>query len=75
MPLAASEQVEVRRGRNVGTRLEDGDRDISAFLTDLQSWAEHNPVRADADHEHRVALRGGRTVPQDAGALEVCDES
>ncbi|MGW7381703.1 hypothetical protein [Streptomyces sp. NPDC054794] len=64
----------VRRGRNVGTRLEDGDRDISVFFTDLPSRAEHNPVRIEADSEHKVALRGGRTVREDASALEVCDE-
>ncbi|MEU2752138.1 hypothetical protein ABZ613_38700 [Streptomyces collinus] len=73
-PLAAKVQVEVRPGRNVGTRLEDGDWDIGIFLTDLPSRAEHNPVRTEADPEHRVALRGRRTVPEDASALEVCDE-
>ncbi|OIK04737.1 hypothetical protein [Streptomyces monashensis] len=63
-----------RRGRNVGTRLEDGDWATSVFFTELPSRAEHNPVRTEADPEHRVALRGGRTVPGDASALEVCDE-
>lgn len=72
--LAAKEQAEVRRGRNGGTRLEDGDWDLSVFSTDLPSRADHSPVRAEADHEHDVALRGGRTVPEDAGALGVCDE-
>ncbi|MGW3150134.1 hypothetical protein ACWDG1_36785 [Streptomyces sp. NPDC001177] len=33
----------VRRGRNVGTRLEDGDWDICVFFTDLPSRAEHKP--------------------------------
>ncbi|MGX5207563.1 hypothetical protein ACWKT3_02490 [Streptomyces violaceus] len=64
----------VRRGRNAGTRLEDGDWDTGVFLTDLPSRAEHNPVRTEVDPEHRVALRGGRTVPEDASAMEVCDE-
>lgn len=64
----------VRRGRNVGTRREDGDGDIGVFLTDLPSRVEHNPLRIEADPEHRVALRGGRTVPEDASALEVWDE-
>lgn len=64
----------VRRGRKASTRLEDGDWDISVFLTDLPSRAERNPVRTEADTEPRVALRGGRAVPEDAGALEVCDE-
>lgn len=45
----------VRRGRSVGTRLEDGDWDIGVFLTDLPSLAEHDPVRTEADPEHRVA--------------------
>lgn len=45
----------VRRGRSVGTRLEDGDWDIGVFLTDLPSLAEHDPVRTEAAPEHRVA--------------------
>ncbi|MEU9781695.1 hypothetical protein AB0H92_12085 [Streptomyces phaeochromogenes] len=45
-----------RRGRNVDTRLEVRDWDIGVFLTDLPSWAEHNPVRTETDPEHRVAL-------------------
>ncbi len=36
-------------------RLEDGDWDICVFFTDLPSRAEHNPVRTEADPEHRVA--------------------
>jgi hypothetical protein len=59
---------------NVGTRLEDGHWDISVFFTDLPSRAEHNPVRIEAARERRVALRGERTVPEDASAREVCDE-
>ncbi|MCL6732323.1 hypothetical protein [Streptomyces neyagawaensis] len=59
---------------NVGTRLEDGDGDTRVFLTALPGRAQHHPVRTETDLEHRSALRGGRTVPEDAGALEVCDE-
>lgn len=50
----------VRRGRNVDTRLEDGDWDIGVFLTYLPSRAEHNPVRTEADPEHRGALSHAR---------------
>lgn len=57
----------VRRGRNVGTRLEDGDWHMGCVvLTDLPSRAVHNPVRTEADPEHRVALSHARPRPSGA---------
>ncbi|MGY5132033.1 hypothetical protein ACWGJW_06405 [Streptomyces nigrescens] len=56
-PLVADEPVDVSdMAEIVGTRLEDGDRDIGVFLTDLPSRAERNPVSTEVDPEHRVAL-------------------
>lgn len=43
----------VRRGRNVGTRLEDRDQDIGVFLTGLPSRAERQAVADFVSHRPR----------------------
>ncbi|MEV6212439.1 hypothetical protein [Kitasatospora sp. NPDC051914] len=73
-PLVADEQVDASDVAEViGTRQEDGDRDIGVFLTDLPSRAERNPVRTEVDPERRVALislhgLGSRRLRRRSGA-------